>query len=404
MSTKKTVLNWIEVEAKAYSGHSSSQNEDANESIFRARSLEHRYRQAEALCLIDESADSLQSLRTKISRGQITEAEEHLQKYLSENSSHASDPEYLLEIARLHAFRGEWEKAHLSATQVLEKSPSGVTKMTALQCRSIASYELGQWTTALRDIELIRAIGLLYPLAPAPFYAEVLRVKVEIARERFDVATEILADLWRRDLKEGRLNTDRLLTFLRAEADLKRSQGQFPLGEMQAAHTVANLMGDELYSAMALFEMNGEVSEETKTRFLKLASLADDVSLQEPVTTTGRLLRKSFVNASKASLERNADLLFIPSQFLLIELNPFRVVVSSKMGQPLKTLLFLLQNKDCSKADLFSHLFEGQKYVAHLHDSVLHQGLSRLRKLVGPRIQIEGGLIRISGILLAGNR
>ncbi len=381
-------VNWAQVEAELCSRPSDVKTEH-DVQVYQTRAHDFDYRKAEALCLIHPT-DLLQTLRTQLSRGHLNQAKEFLTSYESARPEIASDPEWKLELARLHAYFGEWELCVQACARVLALDPTGITRMTALQTRSIALFETLKWSEALRDIELIRSFGTLYPRASTFFYAEVLAAKILAAQGAQKQSEELLLKLWAKGEASQLSEKDLALTLLRAEAYVARHFGRRARESLLAAHSIAEKIGDEQYAALTRYEIycSGDRSASLVRRlpideekFARVALLRKDVESGSPKSATAQSLFGKEENSERDfSKETSLDVIFIPSRKVLIHLEPWSFQILQKLNKPLQALASVGGSTVISKAELFSALCGPQKYVSHLHDGLLYQNMSRLRR------------------------
>ncbi|MGE3682619.1 MAG: hypothetical protein AB7G93_12910 [Bdellovibrionales bacterium] len=400
-ATKK--INWQEIEALGCTGRRLPQlGEHSAVEIYRARNLEFNLRKAEALSASGE-VDPLQVLRTAIARGKIQDSQNQLQSAIQAQPSLLGDPEWRLEKARLAAFTSQWQDCIQNVNEVLRLAPSSITRMTALQTRALAWYELGQWNQAERDVDLVRSFAELYPNAQAAYFNELLRVRILALRGDFAAAEKRLAEIWMTDGRQGSLNILRFLALLRTEAVLARLCGRSARSTLIASHTVANVMGDDLYAALARLELNinGDPSVSLASRvqadamkFPKVQSLRDEVISGPLTSTTGRLLKESreHSTASLDFLSAQPVKIVLPHRKIVVNLEPFSSQWMEKPTRAYQALCELGGSEKRKKEDLFGNIFR-QRYVEHLHGPLLRQLFSRLRRQFQVQVNVSEGLV-----------
>jgi hypothetical protein len=437
--SNSATLNWAELEARSCAnGSSSARNIDGENrlerlerdvhaahdvDVFKSRSLDFDHRKAEALCL-SRPTDILQSLRTLIARGFIAEAHQQLNQFLARQPELEHDPEWKLELARLFAFANDWSSCTREATQLLALNPAPLTRMTALQTRSIAYYELQNWDLCRRDLDQILSLGRLYPVAQAVYYAEILAVRLFAATGELARAKQRLKMLWEREIQAMRLDKDRALTLLRAEADLSRYEGQSPRTALLACHWLAEFIGDDQYAALARLDLfcDGDRSANLESRiredrvtFPRVSSLLGEIESGDPRSTTARSLAGRLKSTGQAvecdsaagieigfsALQSEYQALLIPERKLLITFAPFAVHTVRKLTRPYQALCEIVRGRQqLIKETFFRLLFGPQKYVARIHDHTIHQTLSRIRCQWKIECFVRDGAIAAPSVLL----
>lgn len=396
----KRAVNWIQVESETVVKGDASFTTDHDIAVHQARSVDFDFRKAEALCLI-APADALQVLRVQISRGQMKRAATTITEAFAIRPDLSNDPEWSLEAARIHGFFHEWPEAVSRLDHVLKTTPSPVTRMTALQSRAYMFYESGRFCEALADIDQICSLARLYPRSQSAFYSKVLAVKISSLNGEFKKACAELALLW----ETSPLNADAVLTLLRLEGHVLRTLHREADAALWASSLLAEQMGDDLYSALARFEIWGgrPPTEEDQRIFRrdliahpKIQRLSEDLVLDDPRCTTTRFLKSQ----TPGRLLASATSLLIPSRALIIQLSPFTVTRVKRWTQPLESLAHVARRDRMTKAELFGLLFDGQKFAPSLHNTVLHQILSRARKMTGLQIHVEESFVLTNSVLV----
>jgi hypothetical protein len=427
VESKSTFINWAELEARSCATSLSAYSRDHDNignihdvDVFKSRSLDFDHRKAEALCL-SQRTDVLQNLRTLIARGFIEEAKQQLNSFLKQQSNLNKDPEWKLELARLFAFANDWESCVSETTQLLELNPAPLTRMTALQTRSIAFFELQSWGLCGRDLGQVQSLASLYPNAQAVYYGQILMVRLLAVTGEIARATEQLKMIWNQENQASRLDKDKLLTLLRAEADLCTYHKQSPRTALLACHWLSEWIGDDQYAAMARLELycNGDHSANLKKRvqedrlnFPRITSLFKEIDSGNPQSTTARLLAQrlkanydikendTFANPGFCALQSQYQAMLIPEQKLIISFKPFAVYSVKKQTRPYQAICAIGAGQQLSKESLFHLLFGSQKYVAHLHDHVVHQTLFRIRSQWQVECSVIEGWITAPAILI----
>jgi|GEM_PF-4669540 len=380
-------INWAEIEARETTGLPiDSESTDVN--IFKARVLDFNLRRAEGLCFTQKT-DSLQLIRTLIARGNMAVLEDTITRMQAQDSTLEHNPEWRLEMARVAMLNGQWEKGLAETNVVLNLHPTSITRMTTLQTSSIAHYELGDFGAAKRDIEYIRSMGLIYPRAQAHFYNEVLRIKILACEGQIENAEHQLGQMWTRFLRDRQLNANIALTLLRTETHILRCADQTSNRAAYASLLLCELMGDDLYAALARLELYlaGDTSSRLadavtidRRQFAKVDLLLNEIESGAAVSTTAKNLARS-KNADSSLFDSalsTFSTIVIPKHQVLLQLEPFTAYSLEVGTRPSQMLMAILEQVTPSKQSVFEAVFE-QKYVSHLHDRLLHMTLSRAR-------------------------
>lgn len=407
----KLPSKWIKIETEAFTSLKSLPVvQDHDEEVFRARSIDFDLRKAEALCLLFPT-DALQELRTWIARGQMEMAQHALHITLDQNPELKNDPEWLMESARLEVFFHEWSKAFDDFSRVLELSPTPATRITTLQSRSVAAYESGQMERALHDINQIRSLGRLYPLARPVFYAEVLAYKIAALQGDASGVAKKLPHFWERTLKQQSPSLDLFLTLSRLEAHVLRCLKQDARSVLHASVSLARAMGDDLYAALGRFELwaDGDRSvagtlnlEKDLKDHPKVRLLHQEFLSEVPKSTSARVLKEFSGGGSEGLQEPSEPIqaLILPQRSLILHLDPFDSISFAKLTRPFEALILMAKKSAMTKSDLFSDLFGGQKYAEHLHSALIHQILSRARKISRLNVRTRDSQVELQNVLL----
>ncbi len=415
-STPKSKAEWVAFEIASVAAATSATNGDHNREVHLARSVLNDMRKAEALCLIHPT-EFLQELRTLIGRGHFPEAWVKLQTYRSEKESLEIDPEWNLELARLFAYANEWEKCIETCGKVLNLQPSPMSMMVALQVRSVAAFELGNFALALSDINRIRSLDRLYPNTQVAYYAELVDVKVAAAQGQLTLAKLKLSQIWQRQINAPVFTFDHLLTVLRVEAFVAMSAGHDATRILELAVWTALKQGDDFHTALSQFELyvtnpNYSLLDrrvfEAVARYQRISSLDIEVS-GDAQSTTGHVLRqiRGKFTTKTIDAERQPSHVVLPCLNLVFRLNSenlqVEIIDMKKRTQLFDALCFIAKHSEgVTKAELFQALFGSQKYVSHLHDPTIYQVVSRLRKTWKVKIDVLNGVLMAPEVAVIG--
>ena len=391
---------------------------DHNTQIYLARTAENNARKAEAL-LYTEPADPFQELRTLLSRGQFEDAEKKLAELNSSLDATAvhSRVELYLDQSRLAAYRNDWIKSLELCNEGLALNPTVVTRMTLLQVRSLALFELGQFAGARKDIDLISSLATLFPATPNAFYAGVLKARIAARTGGVQAGFAQLMPL-RKHLQQATSGgRDLLLTLLRTEIDLLRLNDQNITAHAVACFVLAEQMGDELYAGLAFLDLYLSVSLEFRkalegtlkvysSRFEKLRSLLNEVETGIPGSTSSKTIKMAVAIAASPDFLSQAALtapqqiksLVLLSAHQVIELDPFRIR-TTEFQEKAMAVLQIMKAEPILKAELMKRVWN-VKYSSHLHDSVLRTTFTRLRKTTGATIRSAEGKVTLEGVLI----
>jgi hypothetical protein len=405
----ETAINWGQIEALHGASPEQIKAEVHDVQVFRARSIEFDHRKAEALS-VSYPTEPIELIRVLMSRGHLAEGWQRLEEMQRQQPHLRQDPEIKLELTRLYAFHARWEDAAHEASETLAIALTPSTRMVALQSRSIARFELGRMREAQVDIEQIRSLGKLYPRASALLYAEILAARILAIEGDAHGARTLLAQIWSRILKEDRFNADALLTLMRAEGHIAMAAKLPARAFILAAHLLSELIGDEQYAALARMELfsSGDRSKqlvrrlaEDRSRFARVDQLLREIESGSPNSSSAKALAHASENSPR-SYENfgSIEQIFIPARQILVTLPEWKLDSINKVTRPLEALQALGRHASLSKAELFRELFGEQKYVAHLHDPLLYQTLSRLRRQWNVEVQTVEGRLSTPRLLL----
>jgi hypothetical protein len=402
--TSQLVRGLIEVETAHAALGRLPARPDHSQAIYQALCGDFDSRKAEALCL-SADAHPLQELRVHLRRGKLAEA----RRLLGALEAHAAAPglraELEMERARYFAFVGDWRSCWAASCAGLEGEPAPITRMSLFQIRTVAHYELGDFAAASRDIERTEDLGRLFPKAVCSLYSLTFRARIAAVTGHPAAAARILGRAWREDA--GNPGPDDLLTLVRTEADLLRSEGKPTATYALASHFLAEAMGEGLYAALSLAELHqvtgGAVPESLRHKLLAGCEQFARVSrlleaAEEELSTSQRLVRRP-AGASRGELPDRVDRIFLLRQARLVRLEPFAAESRPISPQSAKALAALADGP-LARAELFRRVWDRIRYSPALHDGLIKSLLSKVRKESGLPVESRGDRIRVPGALV----
>jgi hypothetical protein len=378
------------------------------------RILRKNFKKAEALSLSDprlhENLNPLEKIRIQLVRGHCEEARELIDQ---ESKSSSVDPELLLEKARLESYSGRWNESLEFCNELLNASPVGLTRMTALQVRANVFCELGYYAQASSDLEKIDSLSLLFPFAQAVFYGRLLKAKLGIlCNKEAPEVSQLLAALHSKDKK---LDLDSTLSLCRLKfVQEVCGEGLHSIIYSHCARDLARALGDPLYQELAELEIflasrrqkTNVVQELQKfsesSRFARIQNLVQELrdlisgpsGATVPPSTTAKLLFKLWNSQN--------DLAPAPEQIeAIVVLN--RQVTIRVSGGALQTFtgpqqLFkaaaLLAPGPMHKDEFYCQLWNEKSYFMEQHDPKIRLVLCKLRKKLGLNVISEEKKIR----------
>ncbi|MBC7693053.1 MAG: hypothetical protein H7222_14920 [Methylotenera sp.] len=421
MASPSQLESSIEADIQLATGFRVSESsEEQRTDCLIARVDRSNYRLAEALISQSgKTGDFFQSIRTKISRGHFDEAESLLkQAILHDEGADSLTTDLLrLELARVHYQNGRYFET-LEVTQRALGNPelSGLPRLTLLQIQSACWFELGEWSKALKDIEAIRCLQLIYPVAQSGFYSEALRVKTVARSFGLIEAEAAMKQMTQRYFNSEQIgNADRLLTLLRLRLDLNRLAG-LPISVCAlACHTLADAMGDGLYTALALMDLKYSesklLSQEADTRLSALRGQFSRVDQLDTCPDDSEMALQHHSESAKTlrrlSLKRRDDgrSLLQPISTLLFPENHLRVDLQTVSVHPLKLqkqtqdIIQALSAGDLTREALFTKVWN-LAFVPERHDLILRNALVRARKQTQTTLLCENQKIGLRGTLV----
>ncbi len=409
-STKYEVNSWLKDQEKSSKGLPLEPGENLDLACMAARLEKSNYRLAEAILAEQPTKDVLQYVRTHIARGRFEEARALISAVLAEYTDAALAPiraDLTLELSRIEYQNGNWALAIEAATHgLLDNDLRPVIRITLLQIRAAAFFEMQNWGSALQDIDSIYSLKLLYPGAQAAFYADVLRIKIIARLHTVARAREELQGLWLRSIRgDINLNFDAILTLLRLEIDLKRLNHEPYSVLAHACLMIADQMGDALYAALAWVDI--AYAEDLQLRDAAITNLAP---LREKFKRIDAIINEIETRAARSEYSRNVlkyqikkmkgshsygqfQSLFILNPDIKITFLPNAVALTRLQGQTKNILKQLFQSKQGKEA-LFKNIWN-LDFKAERHDIILRNALMRARKQTGLEITSKEGSIEL---------
>lgn len=400
--------DWIQAENVLCSTGRPSAQGSAEEQVYLARMLENDGRKSEALAET-QNVTAIQRLRTMIQRGKFAEAIELLVQV--DKDGPIETPEVLLEEARIKAFSGQWTDCFAICQKAVSQKPTGLTLQTIMQVRSLALFELGDFSACARDLDLLESMSRIYPSSQASLYARITMVKLLAVKGELRRARRELNLLWQDFRSPKRGSLDFLLVLLRAESCLSFCEGGDPLRFSQACGLVARTTGEDFYGALALMESaNARLPDDEtqrtlandRERFSRLKLLQTEIdSKQKPISTSAAVIRAWKSGRELASLPAPsaANFILLENHNVLIQLQPFQIHKLSAESKLLKVLAVLAKGR-ISKEVLFRQVWEMQNYVPHLHENLVFQTIGRVRRTLGVAIDTADGHFQTMDVFL----
>lgn len=412
----------IEIETRHSAIGEAPTGDDPGRSAYLARLIDWDARKAEALCMSSEDVPMLQRLRSLLFRGRMESSERMLRRVRPSDQQEAS--ELLLEEARLRSFQGRWEDCAALCNRALEAGPAAISRLSILQVRSVAFFELGDFQKSLRDLEAVSSLSRIFPKSVLGRYGEILRIKI-LARTR-DVATArgALGRLLSRELAAGTLDLDACTCFLRTLIDLNRLSGESTSQAALANYVLVDQMGNRLFRALARLDWcESFVSDQGSADRMQLRAEAEEFervrrlmaeldSAASDSSTTGKTMLAARAHVAPARAHgltalsltdahsQLSSMLWV-SQGILIDLQPFSVralTLSPRIKQGFSALSLV----PISKAEFFRRVWGAQKYASHLHDDGIDNLLYRMRRVAGVEISAKGGMLALQSCLILG--
>jgi len=413
-SQKINLAKWATIEtAFSATGQIANARPDISTQAYQAR-VQGNVRLAEAISF-DTQVEPIQKLKSLIARGFLLEAQSLLGNLKAQ--PHLDDSvltELLLEEARIAILEGNWAAGFTAASSAFSKKPSAVTRLTLLQVRAAALFELGEFPAALRDLDTAESMITLFKNGSLPIFIKTLKSKL-LARVHGEKAAEIyLNEAWKWTLENNELSFDNLIVLLRAQAELKLLRGENPLQEILAHQRLAEAQGDRLFSALGVLELYYLLgkSEGLKLKldafaseFSRVKKLVEEKEKSAELKSTSALTLKKLeeLGLEKSAAHQtlvNVKSIVLATRKVIIHVSPFQVV-DSILQEKLFEAIAILSKGPVAKTDFFKTLWKMPKYIPHLHDSTLRALLSRIRKTTGLEIKtLPSGILEMPGVVV----
>lgn len=366
-------------------------------------------RKSLALSSLQNSEAPLSFIRSLIQIGNIDAAKNILSEKLKETNQ---DPLVLAQLrfegARIAFFDANWELVVKIVNDLVSFGVPPVTQLALLQLRANACFELQDFTQAAADIQQVENLGRLYPFAVSLYYAETLKIRL-IARDLgVKSAKELLLNLIDDKLRQGRADLDIFLTYFRVAIDLSRLNNESYLNHAIASYLLADAIGDDLYSNLALVDVFLALKnppQELLSRvevgahiYPRVRVLVDETRSGRKVSVTGEAMRNHNLKDSEIDLKLmlpdsfKQNLIVLEEKGALIDLCSRQVTLFEPHSQILKALKFLSQGPS-KKENFFKTVWGIKKYVPHIHDSVISSLFNRIKKSHGIIIRSRGNLV-----------
>jgi tetratricopeptide (TPR) repeat protein len=367
--------------------------------LYRSQYGEFNARKAQALALTS-NVPAIMKVRSHLMRGELSRAEVLLKSMRDDSQDQTALNEILLEEAKLASYEGDWAAAEEKASIALELQPTPTTHLALLQVRANALFELQEFTRSKRDLEVIDALREILPKSSAGFYARALEVKVFARLRGLSEASTLLKALWKQFIaKPG--NADELLTLCRIEIDLRRFEGRSTLYFARATHALCRILGDRQYEALALIDLAYSVTaskrvavqtrlNEATSQFNRVARVLSGI---EDTIQSASLLDEEIEDRSFSFLSLPSHL-YLKDHDLIVALEPWHLVTLTS-SRVVLAVDELFKMADLDKAGFFGQVWGKQKYVPRLHDSLVWNLLSRIRKDCALEIAMRDGQIQM---------
>ncbi len=341
------------------------------------------------------------NLRVLTIRGEFQAAKKILQKSNQINDK-ATRAEFLLAQAMVVGHEGQWADVVSVCENGLHLEPVLITRLSLLQCRAMALFELGHYDSALKDCEAILSQEMIYPSAVPVRYAKVLKVRALLGLNRVQDAGVAMNERWLQLESESFLNLDELLTLLRLEIDFNRSKS-LPIRDLaMSCIEVCDYLGDPLYRALAEVDLYTTFKRapqwltdslnKSGERFVKVQSFLQEYECGEASTASSRqILRTIKESDNLPATKRRPQFIFKASRGVVFNLAN-RTTHYLPKTTDWERFSKLVKGKTLSKEDFFREFWD-QKYFYQKHDGVIRAFLFRLKKKTGIKAESHRGHI-----------
>ncbi len=340
-------------------------------------------------------------LRVLTIRGEFQAAKKILQKSKQINDK-ATRAEFLLAQAMVVGHEGQWADVVSVCEMGLRLEPVLITRLSLLQCRAMALFEMGHYDSALKDCEAILSQEMIYPSGVPVRYAKVLKVRVLLGLNRVQDAEVAMNERWLQLESEAFLNLDELLTLLRLEIDFHRSKG-LPIRDLAlSCIQVCDDLGDPLYRALAEVDLYATFQrppqwltdslKNSRERFVKVEGFLKEYQRGEASTSSSRQVLKTVKESDDfPERTRRPQFIFKASRGVVFNL-PNRTTHYLPKTTDWERFSELVKGKTLTKEDFFSEFWD-QKYFYQKHDGVIRAFLFRLKKKTGIKAESHRGHI-----------
>ena len=385
---------------------------NTEERLLDARIRTVDYLESEKILLTaSDKVDPVQKIRVHLARGNLATAERLLEDLTVKDA--APDAETALERARLGAATGQWAAAVRMASSGLALDPSSITRLSLLQVRANALYELNEVPKAFADLETAAPLIGLYPEAPTAFYCEINRFKCEMVLNAPATAAKFVAWIDTRFVEKPP-NLDQLLVLLRLRIEIARSLGENWNAQAIACVLLSQRMGDRLYESLGWVDLLlggnpllvGVADAALRARrgqFDRVDQLVDEVLLEKPTTLTARrmiaLRADPAVVQGEWSLSARTVVLF--DSRWKVDLPSGEVVRLSAQERTRSILRVFGRTPKLDKEAFFRMLWKLPRFDAERHDPLIRTAIKRVRRQSGVKVRSCEGSLSIEDALLA---
>lgn len=420
------VLKWNQIEAhKAKTGVipvQSGQSED----VYRAWISACDARKARALLIVEDknksAIDDLMKIRALLFRGDLQSAGDIIREYALKNG--ASDEavfEASLEQSRLAAFQGDWIQAHTLSSKGLESGKlESLSYLSALQVHALSCFELGNFSDALKSLEMTDALSSIYPYSVSSFYAKVLYGRVIARTQGVEQGLAWLDTFWSRfrENKSGAVaNSDSVHALVFALIDVLKyakmsqlltSSKTFLEQLTIAAFALTEATGERLYSALACADAAVcgpdqhrdwflKKIQSERTEFHRIEKLLKSSESSQPSSASEAVFSALIQNQNSPCRSGSPTLpshLFFSKPKWVFQLKPW-IATDLETHPQLVLALSALSKGPLTKEAFFKEVWGNTRYTTRLHASSIQYVLSRIKKITGIQCRSKGGLISI---------
>ena len=360
----------------------------------------------------DLSLNALENIRKLIALSHFQEAFERATELEKNCENELLLSELAFEKARICAFNGLWNEVVFFCSECQRQNPASITELGAIQARSIAYFEIGEFKKALQDIEKIESMESSFPQAVSVRLAKSHKVKVSMRLGLATAAHELLTKLWKEECVQKPINLYYLLILARVEIDLARVEKRNFNSWIHFCLQVSKHIGDDLYHGLALIDLwsvshqNAKIEIEKAlepflARFERMRLLwneihqsEDDIALSTMAKTI--CLQKVYQSQSSLGGTDNKEILVLQNIEVVVDLRTNSIFEEKTIDlskQYFKAIAFLAQG-ECTRDSFFKHVWQ-LNYVPDLHDAVVRTFIYRLRKKFNMAIDCSANKISL---------